>query len=77
MNQHFTSIGERGCTNVIGKINVGDFDNAYFGIHRQQCTYMDPMQRLVLERTFEALLDAGTISYHTQTKTTPQCYPLF
>ncbi|XP_044760998.1 fatty acid synthase-like [Coccinella septempunctata] len=57
--EHRWKYGERGCTNVIGKIDVGNFDNAYFGIHRQQCTYMDPMQRLVLERTFEALLDAG------------------
>ncbi|KAL3278583.1 hypothetical protein HHI36_016128 [Cryptolaemus montrouzieri] len=57
--EHRWKYGERGCTNVIGKIDVEHFDNAYFGIHRQQCTYMDPMQRLVLERTFEALLDAG------------------
>ncbi|XP_045461517.1 fatty acid synthase-like isoform X2 [Harmonia axyridis] len=57
--EHRWKYGERGCTNVIGKIDVETFDNAFFGIHRQQCTYMDPMQRLVLERTFEALLDAG------------------
>ncbi|RZB84952.1 fatty acid synthase, partial [Asbolus verrucosus] len=51
--------GERGVTNVIGKIPTEYFDNAYFGIHRQQCTFMDPMHRLILERTFEALTDAG------------------
>ncbi|CAH0563662.1 unnamed protein product [Brassicogethes aeneus] len=51
--------GERGCTNLIGKIKTEYFDNAFFGIHRQQCTFMDPMQRLILERTFEAIIDAG------------------
>lgn len=35
------------------------FDTSYFGIHREQCNYMDPMQRLVIESTFEALIDAG------------------
>ncbi|KAF5305398.1 hypothetical protein FQR65_LT07724 [Abscondita terminalis] len=52
--------GERGVTNVIGKINdIEYFDASYFGIHREQCNFMDPMQRLVMERTFEALIDAG------------------
>lgn len=39
--------------------NVEFFDNAFFGIHRTQVTYMDPMHRLILERTFEAICDAG------------------
>ncbi|KAK4881873.1 hypothetical protein RN001_005192 [Aquatica leii] len=52
--------GERGVTNIIGKIDgIEYFDASYFGIHREQCNFMDPMQRLVLERTFEALIDAG------------------
>lgn len=51
--------GERGVSNKVGTVPTEFFDNSYFGIHRQQCTYMDPMQRLVLERTFEALVDAG------------------
>ncbi|KAB0802399.1 hypothetical protein PPYR_04585 [Photinus pyralis] len=52
--------GERGVTNVIGTIEgIEHFDASYFGIHREQSNFMDPMQRLVLERTFEALIDAG------------------
>ncbi|XP_030762053.1 fatty acid synthase-like [Sitophilus oryzae] len=51
--------GMKGIVNKFGVIQKEYFDNAYFGIHRQQCTYMDPMQRLILERTFEALIDAG------------------
>ncbi|CAH2006640.1 unnamed protein product [Acanthoscelides obtectus] len=48
-----------GVCNMIGEVDSNHFDNSYFGIHRQQCTFMDPMHRLCLERTFEALLDAG------------------
>ncbi|EEZ97866.2 fatty acid synthase [Tribolium castaneum] len=51
--------GERGVSNKIGVVPTEYFDNAYFGIHRQQCTFMDPMHRLILERTYEALIDAG------------------
>ncbi|GJQ69352.1 hypothetical protein Trydic_g6479 [Trypoxylus dichotomus] len=52
--------GERGVTSKLGVFNDADkFDAAFFGIHRNQCAYMDPMQRLLLERTFEALADAG------------------
>lgn len=53
--------GERGVSNVIGTVPTEFFDNAYFGIHRQQCTFMDPMHRLILERSYDALLDAGNI----------------
>ncbi|KAF2886148.1 hypothetical protein ILUMI_20026, partial [Ignelater luminosus] len=51
---------ERDVTNVIGAIPHFDkFDGSYFGIHYEQCAFMDPMQRLVLESTYEALIDAG------------------
>nr|CAD7400388.1 unnamed protein product [Timema cristinae] len=43
-----------------GKINhVGKFDASYFGIHYKQAHTMDPMCRLLLERSFEAIVDAG------------------
>lgn len=38
---------------------VDIFDNAIFGINNLQSFYMDPMHRLTLEGTFQALLDAG------------------
>ncbi|KAG5891275.1 hypothetical protein JTB14_019645 [Gonioctena quinquepunctata] len=44
---------------LLGVIDSDHFDNSYFGIHRQQCMYMDPMHRLCLERTYGALVDAG------------------
>ncbi|CAG9858377.1 unnamed protein product [Phyllotreta striolata] len=46
-------------SNLVGCVESNYFDNSYFGIHRQQCFFMDPMHRLVLEATFQALLDAG------------------
>ncbi|KAF2893820.1 hypothetical protein ILUMI_12357 [Ignelater luminosus] len=47
-------------TNVIGAIpHAEHFDASYFGIHREQCKFMDPMQRMVLERCYEAITDAG------------------
>ncbi|KAF7281302.1 hypothetical protein GWI33_004884 [Rhynchophorus ferrugineus] len=51
--------GAKGIVNKFGVIRKVHFDNSFFGIHRYQCTYMDPMHRLALERTFEALIDAG------------------
>ncbi|GLV38292.1 Fatty acid synthase 3 [Carabus blaptoides fortunei] len=39
--------------------NIAYFDASYFGVHQQQAYYMDPMQRMVLEKSFEALIDAG------------------
>lgn len=51
----------------MGTVPTEYFDNSYFGIHRQQCTFMDPMQRLILERTFEALIDAGTCCCNSKT----------
>lgn len=60
--------------NLIGGVTVDRFDNSYFGIHRLQTVYMDPIHRLSLERTFEAIIDAGkeqfcifcvTITYST------------
>lgn len=59
---NFLCAGEKGVSNKIGVIEGIDlFDTAFFGIHRNQASYMDPMQRLVLERTFEALIDAGNL----------------
>lgn len=45
---------------MIGKIpQINHFDTSFFGIHPEQCQFMDPMHRSTMERTFEALVDAG------------------
>ncbi|XP_077296456.1 fatty acid synthase-like [Arctopsyche grandis] len=43
-----------------GKINhVNRFDASFFGVHFKQAHTMDPMCRLLLEKAYEAVVDAG------------------
>lgn len=43
-----------------GKLNeVCKFDAAFFGIHYKQAHTMDPMCRMLLEKSYEAVVDAG------------------
>ncbi|KAL3270433.1 hypothetical protein HHI36_020988 [Cryptolaemus montrouzieri] len=43
-----------------GKIpNIEKFDAGYFGVHHRQANSLDPMVRIFLEKTVEAILDAG------------------
>ncbi|XP_069677436.1 fatty acid synthase-like isoform X2 [Periplaneta americana] len=46
----------------IGKLlNVSKFDASFFGVHYKQAHTLDPMCRMLLERTYEAIVDAGVI----------------
>jgi fatty acid synthase len=43
-----------------GKIkDLSKFDSHFFGVHGKQANMMDPQARLLLEATYEALVDAG------------------
>ena len=43
-----------------GKLyNIEKFDASFFGIHYRQAHSMDPQSRMLLERTYEAIVDAG------------------
>ena len=45
-----------------GKLKTLDkFDATFFGVHAKQAHMMDPQLRMMLELTYEALVDAGTI----------------
>lgn len=37
------------------------FDAGYFGIHHKHSTSLDVMTRLILERSYEAIVDAGKL----------------
>lgn len=44
----------------IGKIkNINKFDASFFGVHYKQAHAMDPMCRILLEKAYEAIIDAG------------------
>jgi fatty acid synthase len=46
----------------VGQITKKEkFDAAFFGIHRRQTTSLDVMTRLILERSYEAIVDAGKL----------------
>ncbi|KAK5643002.1 hypothetical protein RI129_009169 [Pyrocoelia pectoralis] len=43
-----------------GKLkNLGHFDATFFGVHAKQAHVMDPQLRILLEVTYESLVDAG------------------
>lgn len=43
-----------------GKIpDLSKFDNTFFAVHPKQTDYMDPQLRILLESTYEAIVDAG------------------
>ena len=43
-----------------GKLkDISKFDAAFFGVHPKQASSMDPQIRLLLEVTYETIIDAG------------------
>ncbi|RZF35979.1 hypothetical protein LSTR_LSTR005392 [Laodelphax striatellus] len=52
--------GELGVPGAVGKVKSKDkFDANFFGIHRKLCECLDPLTRLSMERSYEAIVDAG------------------
>ena len=49
-----------------GKLkDLAQFDAGFFGVHPKQATHMDPQLRMLLEISYEAIVDAGTyISFY-------------
>uniref|UniRef100_A0A1W7RAJ9 Fatty acid synthase n=1 Tax=Hadrurus spadix TaxID=141984 RepID=A0A1W7RAJ9_9SCOR len=49
-----------GLPSRMGKLNdLSKFDSTFFGVHPKQAHYMDPQLRILLETTYEAIVDAG------------------
>jgi len=43
-----------------GKLkDLSKFDASFFGVHPKQANAMDPQLRILLEVTYEALIDSG------------------
>jgi len=52
--------GLLGTPHGVGKILKPEkFDNVFFGIHRKMAESLDALTRLSLERSIEAIVDAG------------------
>jgi len=50
----------------VGQIsNKKKFDAGFFGINRKQSDSLDVMTRLILERSYEAIVDAGKLPIWT------------
>lgn len=47
------------CPKVAKIEDSNQFDSSFFGVHRAQAVYLDPMQKKVLEGAYEAVVDAG------------------
>lgn len=57
---HFHKTDHPQVPKMLGKIsNLEKFDATFFGIHSKQADVMDPQSRLLLEHTYEAIIDAG------------------
>lgn len=55
-------LGKLGTPHGVGKIrNPDKFDYVFFGIHRKMAESLDALTRLSLERSIEAIIDAGNL----------------
>lgn len=51
-----------------GKLNeINKFDATFFNILSNAADVMDPMSRILLEKTYEAIIDAGTFYFNFPT----------
>jgi len=56
----FCGVGLFGMPKRCGKLkDLTKFDASFFGVHPKQANAMDPQLRMLLEVTYEALLDSG------------------
>lgn len=62
------STGLYGLPRRSGKLkDLSKFDASFFGVHPKQAHTMDPQLRLLLEVTYEAIVDGGGFSGGVQT----------
>ena len=57
-----TILGLWGLPKKNGKLkDLTKFDAGFFGVHHKQAIRMDPQVRILLELTYEAVIDAGKL----------------
>jgi len=57
---HVLISGLNGLPTRSGKLkDLSKFDATFFGVHPKQANSMDPQLRMLLEVTYEAIVDAG------------------
>jgi len=62
----FVSPGAHGLPLRAGKLkDLSKFDATFFGVHNKQANRMDPQLRMLLEVTYEAIVDAGEWLYYS------------
>lgn len=50
---------------TVGVVKTIDrFDHSFFRVHRKLAEKMDCTSRMLLEKTYEAVVDAGEYNYH-------------
>lgn len=55
-------LGLHGLPTRTGKLKeLAHFDANFFGVHAKQAEVMDPQLRLMLESTYECIVDAGKL----------------
>ena len=60
----FDRTGLMGVPKRNGKLkDLAQFDAGFFGVHPKQATHMDPQLRMLLEISYEAIVDAGSYIY--------------
>lgn len=59
-------VGLYGLPRRNGKLkDISKFDAAFFGVHPKQAHTMDPQLRLLLEISYEAIVDGGECFWRT------------
>lgn len=53
-------LGLYGLPRKMGQLkDISKFDSKFFGVHHKQAHLLDPQARILLESTYESIVDAG------------------
>ena len=62
--EYYFILGLHGCPPRNGKVpEITKFDAGFFGVHPKQTDCMDPQLRMLLEASYEAIIDSGEVPF--------------